>query len=440
MKRPAIPVAAIVGRTRNACQRLIAPVRKLVGGKAFRRSASRAKVDDTHESIDAETDLEIEAAPAAVTDDPLPAEDQDDPIFDDEPAPKRKWRKAHVAMGAAAATAVAAVAVTSWWVLDGDPRAPVRTWIDIPRALQAALADGEDASAGGTDVIVNAVPAEAFADVALPRFATPLAPAPDLGLVEEGPAGPLPKIGSDGRLPWRVYAAPPNASQDRPRIAIVVTGLGLSRATTEAAVRKLPQSVTLAFDPHGENLFRWAAAARRGGHEVLVTVPMAAQEFPLLDPGPMSMSVDDKDDGNIRRLETILGRFPGHVGVLTSMGSALAHRPEALRPLLKSLHHRGLMLVEDGRSGSDAIREAAAHMGLPRVAATVRLDADPSPAAIDAQLARLEKTAREGSSVVAIAEAYPSTVKRIAAWAKALDKDGPALVPVSATVARAAGR
>jgi len=45
-----------------------------------------------------------------------------------------------------------------------------------------------------------------------------------------------------------------DAKDDRPKISLIVTGMGLSEAATEAAISLLPGSVTLAFDPYAQKL------------------------------------------------------------------------------------------------------------------------------------------------------------------------------------------
>ena len=61
----------------------------------------------------------------------------------------------------------------------------------------------------------------------------------DPALVENTPIGPLPRIADDGTTPMRAYAPAP-ISDDRPRIAIVIGGLGISAKATEAALKGLP--------------------------------------------------------------------------------------------------------------------------------------------------------------------------------------------------------
>ena len=125
-------------------------------------------------------------------------------------------------------------------------------------------AEGETQSAEQTPA--EAAPAEEE-EVAL------LTPAPDPALIEESPSGPLPKVGADGRTPWRVYSRPHNALETRPQIAVVVTEVGVSNSTTEEAIR-LPGPVTLAFAPYARDLSNQIEQARSAGHEVLLTLPM----------------------------------------------------------------------------------------------------------------------------------------------------------------------
>ncbi len=85
--------------------------------------------------------------------------------------------------------------------------------------------------------------------------ATALTPAPDDRLVEKSRFGSLPRRGRDGATPAQVYARPlalqPAFKPGTPRVAILVAGMGLDRAATDEAIRRLPPEVSLAFAPYG---------------------------------------------------------------------------------------------------------------------------------------------------------------------------------------------
>jgi hypothetical protein len=145
----------------------------------------------------------------------------------------------------------------------------------------------------------------------------------DPALVEATQEGPLPKIASDGRTPMKVYAAPVIVPAQAFRIAIIVSGLGISAKETAAALQMLPPQVTLAFAPYAADVQRWAGEARKQGHEILVEVPMEPYEFPDSDPGPHTLRAGQSEDANTERLVWALTRITGYTGVTNMQGSPL---------------------------------------------------------------------------------------------------------------------
>ncbi len=259
-----------------------------------------------------------------------------------------------------------------------------------------------------------------------------LPPAPDPRLVEQGRDGYLPVIGPDGRQPWKVYARPFADITARPRIAIVVAGLGLRESTTAEAIAKLPPDVTLAFTPYARNLDDWAARTRAAGHEFLLQVPMEPVDFPTSDPGPKALMTNLPEADNAARLEWTLARTTGYVGVMTYMGSRYTADPAAIAATAGILKARGLMILDSRTADQSAIPAVAGHLGLPRAAATRFVDATPTRAAVDARLAEIERYARQNGAAIGIAADYPGSIERIAAWAAGLSAKGLVLAPVSA--------
>lgn len=261
-----------------------------------------------------------------------------------------------------------------------------------------------------------------------------LAPAPDPNLVENTRDGPLPVIGKDGRKPWQVYARPFAADDKRPRVSLIISGLGQSSAATEAAIQRLPGTVTLAFTPYARNLGQWIALARAAGHEVLLTLPMEPIDYPENDPGPHTLLTTLSDQDNRERLLFLLSRFPGYVGVLNTMGARLTTTPRNLRPILEEINKRGLIFVDSRSSLRSIAASQATEIGLPRAINNRFIDIKAARADIDQRLEELERIAKSGGYALGMGSPYPVTLERVVLWARELPSKGIALAPVSALV------
>lgn len=261
-----------------------------------------------------------------------------------------------------------------------------------------------------------------------------LSSAPDAGLIEETTGGYLPRVGRDGRKPWQVYARPFDRSDPRPRIAIVVGDLGLSRIATDAALRRLPPDVTLAFDSQGESVNAWLERARQDGHETLLSLPMEPLDYPRSDPGPNALLTTLPNSDNLQRFLSILKRGVGYVGITTMTGSRFAADSAKIMPIMEDLRSRGLLVLDPDIATHSVIRSLATELRVPVAVSSRVIDANPTPHSIDEALAQLEQMARVEGQVVAVASPLPVTLERIEAWAKQLSAHGVVLAPISAVV------
>lgn len=273
--------------------------------------------------------------------------------------------------------------------------------------------------------------------VVIPEPTGQKAPAPDKALTESSRHGQLPKIAADGSRAADVYARPVKPLPDRPdapRIAVVVSGLGIGATATNDALNNLPGAVTLAFAPYAENLERLVARARNDGHEVLLQVPMEPQDYPENDPGPQTLLTSLDAGQNVDRLHWLMSRMQGYVGLMNFMGARFTASEPALQPVMKEANKRGLLFLDDSSSPRSIAGQVAGASGLAFAKADLTIDNIPSPAEIDRALGRLEAMARDRGLAVGVASALPASVDRITKWAKAAEGRGVLLVPISAAV------
>jgi polysaccharide deacetylase 2 family uncharacterized protein YibQ len=239
-------------------------------------------------------------------------------------------------------------------------------------------------------------------------------------------------------MPMQVYAAGYDRSTRRPRVGLVLAGIGLNQADSEAAIRTLPGGITLAVSPYAENPAKLLSVARTTQHEYLLSIPMEPQGFPLNDPGNLALMTNLPPEQNHARLLGLLSRLAGYVGAVGAEGSLRGGRfaslPDEMDPVLKELASRGLLYV-------DPLPGAKPPPFVWSRTVDLVVD-DPATAAdIDDKLAQLSRLARDNGSALGFAgTVWPVTVQRLATWANGLMADGLALVPVSALAQAPEGR
>jgi len=362
-------------------------------------------------------------------------------------------KKPPVAVGAAALCFVGAASLLV--LVIGDPRAGTPTGfaeverpapaprpqisgaevfgIDTLGAYRDLTAPGDVDAPGGEAVITLPGSAQILTGPVVRQVpAAPLPAAPIAGLSEPGPNGVLPVIAPDGRTPFAAYARP-FAPDGRPRVALIVGGLGLNGPATRAAIDALPAEVTLSFVPYADGLQGWIDLARADGHEVLLELPMEPEDYPQNDTGPYTLLAGSDVDELDRRLSWLLGRASGYFGVSNYFGAAFIASDSGMTTFMQRLRARGLAFVDDGQARN---RQGA----YARASANRVVDEAQDAASILAALNALEATARTNGQALGTGYGFPITVATAVRWTQGLNDRGIQLAPASALAARSGVR
>ena len=214
-----------------------------------------------------------------------------------------------------------------------------------------------------------------------------------------------------------------------PRIAIVIDDLGADIVHTRRAIA-LPQAVALAFLPYPESTPTLAREAGRGGHEILVHVPM--QAIGAQNPGPMALSPSLAPDENIRRLDWGLARVPGFTGINNHEGSLFTANRAALVPVIEHLADRHVFFFDSRTTADSEVVSVARAFGVASAARDVFLDDVQTIDAVDAELRMLEARARDNGVAIAIGHPHEITLDAIAYWTA--HQSGFELVPLSEAI------
>ena len=292
---------------------------------------------------------------------------------------------------------------------------------DMAGASSAAPADSDTVGQDGLNG--EAVILMPGAD---PAHVQPLPQAPIAGLTAPGPGGPLPIIAPDGRMPWKAYERP-FTDNGRPKVALVIGGLGLNARATRDAIERLPPEITLSFVPYADGLQGWLDLARANGHEALLEIPMEPLDFPDNDPGPYTLMSSDPPAQTVQRLQWLLARASGYFGVTNYLGGRFVQSDKGMTAFTQELRQRGLAFVDDGSAAKRAV-------GVPRASAAKIIDDQLDSDAIDRQLLTLEAQALQTGSALGSGFAYPLTIAQVQKWAASVGQRGYALAPASAVM------
>lgn len=218
-----------------------------------------------------------------------------------------------------------------------------------------------------------------------------------------------------------------------PRVAIVIDDLGDSLEAARA-VLALEPPVTMAVIPFRPDSARIAAAAVRGGREVILHLPLEPERETEMGDAPGFLRTGMSADGLERQLQADLSAVPYIVGVNGHMGSRFTQDRAAMERLLVALRDRGLFFLDSLTTPASVAAATAAHVGVPFAERAVFLDHDPSAAAIARALGELDELARTRREVIAIGHPHATTVAALAPWLQRAAAEGIRIVPASALV------
>ena len=291
--------------------------------------------------------------------------------------------------------------------------------------------ESDDVRYSADDVIITIPGAKKATPVAAASLGPSIRPIPDPdgAMLRVTALGNTPRVAADGRRPVSYYARPYEGSRSKPRVAVIVGGLGLNATVTERAIDDLPPEVSLSFAPYAKNLDFWTKKARDAGHEVLIELPMEGYGVNAQALGAAGLLTSRAPEENLQRLDWLMARFGGYFAATNYMGAKFSADADALGPVLDRLKNSGVGYIDDTGAAS---RSAG---GLPIATVTRMIPAaadDADLRDVKRELAALENAAKRDGFALGKTYAYAATIDEIAAWARGLEQKGIAQAPASA--------
>lgn len=256
--------------------------------------------------------------------------------------------------------------------------------------------------------------------------------APVDGLYEDAAQGRLPVRKADGLTAFKAYKRPAVLDSSKPVISIAVQDMGLSDQLTASAIKNMPPEVSLIISPYATALDTWAKDARADGHEIWLSLPMESQNYPRVDTGPHTLLVGAPERENLSKLEWVMSRTSGYVGLVAPYQDTFIDTQNDARPMLGNIYKRGLGFI-DGRGNGSLAQTMAESMNAPYSNVNVWIDKpDMSVETINASLRQLETMAREGGFAAGVISANAVSLREVGLWLSTLKDKGFVLAPLSA--------
>jgi hypothetical protein len=219
------------------------------------------------------------------------------------------------------------------------------------------------------------------------------------------------------------------AAPAQPLISIVIDDIG-DRYDYGRRALELPGALTYSILPHTPYAAHFANLAHRQGREVMLHLPMQAENGKRLGPG--GVTLDMTEQAFRRTVRENLAAVPHVRGINHHMGSLLTRHPGHMDWLMSEMNAQGGLFFIDSVTTVRTVAAAVAlDHGLPTTRRDVFLDADTDTASIRRQFARLLALARQQGSALAIGHPYPGTLQVLAEVLPQLELLGVRLVPAS---------
>jgi len=211
------------------------------------------------------------------------------------------------------------------------------------------------------------------------------------------------------------------------RIAIVIDDIGYRYTDKNALL--LPGAITYSILPHTPYGQTLAIKANTNHKEVLLHIPMEAENGKKLGPGALTSAMNQTEIQ--ASLNKSLAEVPFAIGINNHMGSHLTQLAEPMSWTMSFLKQHHLLFLDSKTSPDSKASIIAQEMGVPVKGRHVFLDNQLSEDYISKQFQSLIEHAKTQQFAIGIAHPHPETIKALLHLIPTLQQNNIELVPLS---------
>lgn len=222
---------------------------------------------------------------------------------------------------------------------------------------------------------------------------------------------------------------------DKPAIAIIVKGLGLNTAATEAAFELSPL-FTLGFSPYAHHISYWSSRAQAGKFETVLHLPMETSlTVKEGTTGQYALNSTLSPAENTQHLKGLLTLIQDYAGVYTEAEERFTTHSTYIPTLLSLLQSANVPLLYGNSADTHTFFSGQAKLAhIPFLINNLTIANTLNPPVILEKLAALEDIARNKGYAIAMIESSPAILDTLKKWEQTTAAKGIQLVPVSALI------
>ena len=213
----------------------------------------------------------------------------------------------------------------------------------------------------------------------------------------------------------------------QPKLAIIVTNLGLNIRSTELAMT-LPRDCALGFLPYTKSLKPLLHRAQGNGHEIYLYLPLQTSKSHD-NPGRYALMGNLAQEENSTRLNVVLNSHARYDGVYSSYKEVFTDNARVSDVVFDHLDDKNLIFILGKGLRHPAPDHIKNHKNI--LPTNIIIDEEPDKESISNQLAELIRVAEEDGMALGYALGFTLTIEMIREWAPTLESKGIKLVPVS---------
>ncbi|MCK9557449.1 MAG: divergent polysaccharide deacetylase family protein [Candidatus Cloacimonetes bacterium] len=206
--------------------------------------------------------------------------------------------------------------------------------------------------------------------------------------------------------PLQSYQYSWTKSEDMPDVVIIIDDFGNSGGQLLEDFADLPDEVVFAVLPDLSHSEEAASMASRKGHEVIIHIPMEAENSSI-SPGEKYISKDMDEKDIMKTLDGFIAQMPMAVAANNHMGSATTASLPTMKTVLSHLAKKGLFLIDSATTSQSAVYSAARDLDLFTAKRDIFLDVpDVSDATLASKIESLAKYKGRKEPIVIISHCH----------------------------------